>query len=87
MMRDFQLGLYVPHKSGKTDYRKWLKYGIYGYVLPFNEKREHPCGYSLGYVNYDVILQIEYVRRHFLKGVYKKISFEKKTPFIISSTL
>ena len=74
MMDDFQLGLYVPHKSGKTDYRKWLKYCIYGYALPFNEKREHPYGYSLSNWIYDAILQIEDIRRHFFEVPYKNIS-------------
>ena len=74
MMDDFQWGLYIYHKSGKTDYRKWLKYGIYGYALPFNEKREHPYGYSLGNGIYDAILQVESIWRHFFEGVYKNIS-------------
>ena len=79
---NFQLGLYVPHKKEKSDFRKRLKYVIYGYVLTFNEKREHPCGYSLGNGIYDAILQVESIWRPFLKGDYKKISFEKKTSFI-----
>ena len=44
---NFQLGVYLPHKNEKSDSRKRLKFGIYGYVLTFNEKREHHCGYSL----------------------------------------
>ena len=71
---NFQLGLYVPYKKEKSDFRKRLKYGIYRYALTFNEKREHPCGYSLGNGIYDAILQVESIWRPFLKGDYKNIS-------------
>ena len=70
----FSRGYMYLIRVEKTDYRKWLKYGIYGYVLPFNEKREHPCGYSLGNGIYDAILQIEDIRRHFFEVPYKNIS-------------
>ena len=71
---NFQLGLYVPYKKEKSDFRKRLKYGIYRYVLPFNEKREHPCGHSLINWIYDAILQVESIWRHFFEVPYKNIS-------------